>query len=128
MQEVGRITRLQVQDALKKLDDSRDQAAELVEQLRGQVAQLDPGQAVALKPIVDEIAAGLSADTLARLSDYQQFGQSDTIAVGESCRVGRRRMVARFRIRRTESEHCDIPDRSPQLGGGVPADTRCGQT
>jgi pimeloyl-ACP methyl ester carboxylesterase len=81
LQEVGRITRLQVQDALKKLDDSRNQAAQLVEQLRGQVAQLDPGQAAALKPIVDEIASGLSADTLARLSDYQQFGQSDTIAL-----------------------------------------------
>lgn len=81
LREVGRITRLQVQDALTKLDASADQAKELLKQLRGQVAQLDPRQVQALNPIIDEIAAGLSADTLARLSDYKQFGQSDTIAL-----------------------------------------------
>ncbi len=79
LQVVGRITRIQVEDALKKLDTSRDGAASMVEQLRGQVAELNPAQAASLKPIVDEIAAGLSADTLARLSDYSRLGNSDTL-------------------------------------------------
>jgi pimeloyl-ACP methyl ester carboxylesterase len=76
---VGRIKKIQVEDALKKLDTPREDATKLVEQLRGQVAKLDPGQNAALQPIIDEIAAGLSADTFARLSDYVRLGQVDTL-------------------------------------------------
>ena len=76
---VGRITRIQVQDALAEIEASRDQAASMVQQLRGQVAKLNPGQGQALKAIIDEIAAGLSADTLARLSDYSRLGQAETL-------------------------------------------------
>jgi predicted esterase len=74
---VGQITRIQVQDARKKLDDARDSAAALTAQLRQQVAQLDGNQRDGLQGIVDEIAAGLSADTLARLSDYTRLGQAE---------------------------------------------------
>ncbi len=79
VQAVGRITRIQVQDALQKLDASQAQAAELIERLRGHVAQLAPAQAQKLTPIVDEIADGLSADTLPRLSDYSRLGNSDSL-------------------------------------------------
>ncbi len=78
---VGRLTRLQVQDAIGKLDDARDQAQSLLEQLRAQVGQLDPPQAMALQGIVDEIASGLSASTLPRLSDYTRLGKSETLPV-----------------------------------------------
>ena len=79
LQLVNRITKLQVQDALAKLDGTRDQASELVSQLQQQVAQLDVLQARKLEPIMAEIAAGLSADTLPRLSDYARLGQADTL-------------------------------------------------
>jgi predicted esterase len=79
LQAVGRITRIQVEDALKKLDDSKDQAGAIVKQLQGHVAQLNAAQAASLQPIVGEIAAGLSADTLARLSDYSRLGNADQL-------------------------------------------------
>lgn len=79
MREVGRITRIQVEDALKKLDDSQNEAGALVKQLQAQVAQLNAAQAAALQPIIQEIADGLSADTLPRLSDYARLGKSDQL-------------------------------------------------
>ncbi|MGB7325955.1 MAG: alpha/beta hydrolase, partial [Rubripirellula sp.] len=81
--KVGRITRIQVQDELKKLNDSRDQAAALAEQLREHVAKLDPVQAAPLGPIIDEIAARLSPDTLPRLSDYVRLGTAETVALDD---------------------------------------------
>jgi predicted esterase len=81
---VGRLTRLQVQDALGKLNESRDQAKSLVELLRQQVkqiAQSSPQVAMSLEPIVDEIESGLSDATLARLSDYTRLGNTDTLPV-----------------------------------------------
>lgn len=78
---VGRLTRLRVQDAVGKLNQSRDQAKSLVTQLRKQVAQLDPARAAALAGIVDEIEGGLSDSTLIRLSDYSRLGNSDTLPV-----------------------------------------------
>ena len=79
MREVGRITRIQVEDALKKLDDSQNEAGALVKQLQAQVGQLNAAQAAALQPIIQEIADGLSADTLPRLSDYSRLGKSDQL-------------------------------------------------
>ena len=79
LQEVGRITRLQVQDALKKLDDATQESEGLARQLQTHLGQLDPGRAAAIKPLVEEIVEGLGAATLARLSDYKQFGQSETM-------------------------------------------------
>ncbi len=79
LEAVKRITRIQVQDALKKLDSDRDQAAAMVQQLRDQVAELEPAQQESLQVIVDEIGNGLSTDTLARLSDYARFGQEETM-------------------------------------------------
>ncbi len=76
---VGRVTRLQVTDALDKLNQTQVQAATLIEQLRGQIQKLDPRQQNALKGIVDEIEDGLSAATLPRLSDYSRLGKSDTV-------------------------------------------------
>ncbi len=79
LQAVGRVTRLQVNDALAKLDGARDQTQLLVKQLRHQVGQLDARQSEALATIVDEIDAGLSAATLARLSDYTRLGNAETL-------------------------------------------------
>ena len=78
-QAVGRVTRIQVEDALGKLDESRAKAESLAEQLKAQVALLNDEQRQALRPIVDEIALGLSPDTLARLSDYSLKGNVDDL-------------------------------------------------
>ncbi len=82
-QELGRITRLKVQDALAKLNEPSDEAAKLIAQLREQVGKLVPAQADPLAPIIDEIAAGLSPDTLARLSDYSRLGMSEVVALDD---------------------------------------------
>lgn len=76
-ESVGRVTKIQVQDALAKLDDSDAQVEQLVEQLKAQVALLPGGQRTSLRPLVDEIAFGLSADTLERLSDYSLKGNDE---------------------------------------------------
>ncbi|MGI9470994.1 MAG: alpha/beta hydrolase [Rubripirellula sp.] len=76
LDEVSRITKIQVQDALKKVTDPVEQATTLMTQLRGQVAQLAPQRGAALAQILDEMEAGLSPDTIARLSDYTRLGQA----------------------------------------------------
>jgi len=79
VQSVGRVTKIQVEDALGKLNESKTKTQSLIEQLKGQVALLDNGQRDALRPIVDEIALGLSPDTLARLSDYSLLGSVEDL-------------------------------------------------
>ena len=76
---VGRIKKIQVEDELKKIEAPKSQAAALIKQLRSQVGQLNVGQAQGLKTILDEIEAGLSPDTLPRMSDYVRLGQSQTL-------------------------------------------------
>ncbi len=85
---VGRIKRLQVQDALKALNDTDRQSSTLIEQLKSQVGQLDPRQAESLQPILGEIEAGLSADTITRLSDYSRLGLSDAIPLDNRIALG----------------------------------------
>ncbi|QDT02704.1 Alpha/beta hydrolase family protein [Rubripirellula lacrimiformis] len=82
-QAVGRITRIQVQDELKKLDDSAGEAAALSQLLRDHVAKLVPAQAEPLAGIVDEISQGLSPDTLSRLSDFSRLGKSEDVALDD---------------------------------------------
>jgi pimeloyl-ACP methyl ester carboxylesterase len=79
VESVSRVTKIKVQDALGKLNDAELKARTLIEQLQAQVALLDEGRRTALQPLVDEIALGLSADTLARLSDYALQGNVETI-------------------------------------------------
>ncbi len=76
---VGRVTRLEVQDGLKKLQATSETASTLVKQLRAQAGQLNAAQAGALGPIINEIEAGLSAATLPRMSDYLRLGNADAI-------------------------------------------------
>ncbi len=83
LQDVGRITRIKVQDALAEINGRRDEAARLAEQLRTHVATLVPAQAEPLAGIVNEISRGLSPDTLSRLSDYSRLGQSEDVALDD---------------------------------------------
>ncbi len=76
---VGRVTRLQVQDALGKLDKNDQKASSLVAELRKQVAMLNAGQVTKLAPILDEIEEGLSSATLTRLSDFAQFATAEEV-------------------------------------------------
>jgi predicted esterase len=80
-EDVGRITRLQVQDARNELQQKEDEAKQIVGQLRKQISELPEGQATKIKTIVDEIDNGLSADTLVRLSDYARLKDAESIAV-----------------------------------------------
>ncbi len=79
VQSVDRVTKIQVQDALAKLNESKSKAQSLIEQLKAQVSLLDDSQREALRPIIDEIALGLSPDTLARLSDYSLQGNVEDL-------------------------------------------------
>ncbi|TWU01084.1 alpha/beta hydrolase [Stieleria varia] len=77
--EIGRVTLQSVIDGEQRLATIDQQIIDLIEQLRTQVQQLPAAQGSQLTPIVDEIAAGLSAATLPRLSDYSRLGNSETI-------------------------------------------------
>ena len=79
--QVGRLTRLEVQDGLKKLDSTQSTIDGLIQQLKGQLPQLPANQAAALMPLVEEMDAGLSAATLPRLNDYARLGLADELAL-----------------------------------------------
>ncbi|WP_231612027.1 alpha/beta hydrolase [Novipirellula galeiformis] len=74
---LGRVTRLQVEDATEKILGTQRQSASLVAQLETQIAQLNRAQE--LQPILAEIKAGLSSSTLARMSDYIRLGTSEAV-------------------------------------------------
>ena len=76
---VGQMSQIQVEDALKALDEPVEQSSAMITLLRQQITQLDPGLGAALQPIVDEIADGLSADTISRMADYAQFGGAENL-------------------------------------------------
>ena len=81
LQAVGRLTRLEVQDGLKKLAATSSTIDGLLEQLRTQLRELPAHQSAALSPLVDEMQAGLSAATLPRLNDYARLGAAGELAV-----------------------------------------------
>lgn len=85
---VGRIKRLQVEDALKAIQDTDQQILAMVDRLHEQVAKLNPAQADALRPIVEEIESGLSAGTISRMSDYARLGASETLPVENRVALG----------------------------------------
>ena len=86
--DVGRSRLIEVQDARDALQNKEDDATRLIDQLRGQVAALPAEQAKRLAGIAEEISAGLSPDTLARLSDYSRLGNSDTIPIENRVALG----------------------------------------
>lgn len=88
LEAVGRIKRLQVEDALAELVDQGTQASSLVVNLREQISQLPPAQSTALGGIVTEIEAGLGSDTLSRMSDYIRLGLSDNLPVDNRVALG----------------------------------------
>ena len=79
--DVGRITRLKVQDAMAGLVQKEQESKDLVAQLRKQIGELPVGQANKIADVVNEIGRGLSADTLARLSDYKRLKDAESIAI-----------------------------------------------
>lgn len=81
-QPLGRVTRLKVDDALARRRTTEAQSREVVANLRRLVDQLDPATVAELAPIVDEIAEGLDADTLTRMSDFIRLGDDEQQPVG----------------------------------------------
>ena len=79
--DVGRITRLKVQDVRAELREKEQTASQLVAQLRKQIGELPAGRAAKVRGLLAEIDAGLSADTLSRLSDYARLKDVDSIAL-----------------------------------------------
>lgn len=84
--QVGRVTRLQVEDAIQKIRDANNQSESIANQLEQQSAKLD--QAEALQPILVEIKAGLSSATLSRMSDYIRLGNSDAVPLENRVALG----------------------------------------
>lgn len=73
--EVARTTGIEVQDTIDSIRGRVAGGGRLVEQLRGQIGQLGEAYPQArLLAFADEIEAGLSPDSLARLNDYSQLG------------------------------------------------------
>ena len=81
LQEVSRITKIQVEDALKKINEPVQKSSDLLRKLRDQVSMLPANQQMNLAGILDEMEAGLSADTLSRLSDYERLGDVDNLPI-----------------------------------------------
>ena len=75
--KVGRITRLEVQDAIAKLDKNQAAVDGLMAALRQKVGKLDPNQVAALTPLMDEIKQGLSPYTLPRMSGFSLAQNTD---------------------------------------------------
>ncbi|NND96065.1 MAG: alpha/beta hydrolase [Pirellulaceae bacterium] len=69
-ESVGRITRLEVQDAVAKLDQTQKSVDDAMAKMRRLVGKLNPGQITSLTPLLNEMDAGLSAATLPRLSGF----------------------------------------------------------
>ena len=76
---VGRLTRTEIQVELAKLDKPDQDCKTLVQALKDQVALLKANQSAVLTPIVQEIEAGLSADTLPRLNDYSRLRDAQNL-------------------------------------------------
>jgi len=80
--EVGRVTAIEVRDAIDSIRNKTVEGERLVGQLRDQIRSL--GEAYPQGPLLalaDEIEASLSPETLARLSDYSRLGGVDTLPV-----------------------------------------------
>lgn len=76
---VGRETRLRVENELTELKKFADQRDELIVQLNRLVADIPDMQRQPIQPVIDEIASQLSANTLARLSDFVRIGSNDAV-------------------------------------------------
>ncbi len=81
LSEVGRLTRIQVQDLLDKDQGMRSQISDLLQSFRNQVEELDVAQKKAIAPLIEELANELSVGSLPRLSDYSRLRQAPEVAV-----------------------------------------------
>lgn len=79
LNDVGRVTRIEVQDALADLNQTQSQVESILTSLRQQVQQLPPAQVDTVSKLLDEMQQGLSVNTLTRMSDYTRLGQADEI-------------------------------------------------
>ncbi len=80
--EVAGATRLEVQDTIDSIDAKIAEGRRLIEQLTAQLETLGDGdRKQTLLTLVEEISAGLSLDTLARLSDYGRLGGVENVPV-----------------------------------------------
>ena len=85
---VGRIKRLQVEDAVGDLSDKAVQVQTVISNLKQQVNQLPKAQSDGLKDVLKEMEEGLNADTLSRLSDYLRLGDSENIPLDNRVALG----------------------------------------
>jgi len=82
VREVAKVTALEVEDTLASIEGRVGEGRRMITQLREQIGTMVDGDAkstVAL--IIDEMDAGLSLDTLARLSDYSRLGGVDNLPI-----------------------------------------------
>ncbi len=77
--DVGRVTRIQVQDAVSEAKKTDQQIETLMGQLRTQVQTLAPPQVAMIAPLLDELDQFLSVSSLPRMSDYSRLGQAPEV-------------------------------------------------
>ncbi len=88
LDEFAVVTRLQFEDALKDLDGELARVQALTDRLAEQVQQLPPEDAAALEPLMAEIQANISPNTIARLSDFQRLGEDEALSLESRVALG----------------------------------------
>ena len=86
--QAGRTTKEEVKAVMGDIEDAHLRARKVGERLQVQVAQLDEAVQARLQPITAEIVAGLSPQTITRMSDYVRLGDSDTIPIDNRVALG----------------------------------------
>ncbi len=79
LNDVGRVTKIEVQDALAELRKTQSQVDSIITNLRQQIQQLPAAQADVIGKLVDEMKLGLSVNSMTRMSDYSRLGQAEEV-------------------------------------------------
>ena len=79
LNRVGRETKLRVEQELETIKLAETQRLVITNQIKALVATLPPMQMNSFKPVMDEIADQLSANTLPRLSDFVRVGSNEAL-------------------------------------------------
>lgn len=81
--QISRVGRIEIEEAIAKLDAGDAQVDEILERLQSQSTQLRPDVRDSVIGPLATIRQGLSADTIERLSDYVRLGASDDLPIDD---------------------------------------------
>jgi len=88
LEAVGRIKKLQVEDALEELRANEQLSETVLAKLSEQMSKLPNAQTEALSGVIAEMKDKLNADTLPRFSDFLRLGDSDNLPIDNRIALG----------------------------------------